>query len=77
VKAISGKRFARILEGRGWELLRVVGSHHVYGKAGVRERISLPIHGNQPLKLGLQAHFMKVAGISESDLESGQRSRRG
>ena len=31
-------------------------------------RISVPIHGNKPLKVGLQRHLMKVAGIDESEL---------
>jgi predicted RNA binding protein YcfA (HicA-like mRNA interferase family) len=68
VKPISGKEFARLLEARGWRLARVQGSHHIYQKAGHTERISLPIHGNRPLKLGLQRHLMKIAGIGEEDL---------
>jgi predicted RNA binding protein YcfA (HicA-like mRNA interferase family) len=31
-------------------------------------RISLPIHKNDDLKVGLLKHFMKVAGISETEL---------
>jgi hypothetical protein len=31
-------------------------------------RISVPIHGNKPLKIGLIKHFMKVAGIDEGEL---------
>jgi predicted RNA binding protein YcfA (HicA-like mRNA interferase family) len=31
-------------------------------------RISVPIHGNRPLKLGLLKHLMKVAGIEEREL---------
>jgi len=31
-------------------------------------RISLPIHGNEDLKIGLLKHFMKVAGITENEL---------
>jgi predicted RNA binding protein YcfA (HicA-like mRNA interferase family) len=37
-------------------------------KAGNPARISLPIHKNEDLKIGLLKHFMKVAGISESEL---------
>jgi predicted RNA binding protein YcfA (HicA-like mRNA interferase family) len=44
VKALSGKAFCRLLERHGWQLLRVQGSHHVYGKAGQRARISVPVH---------------------------------
>jgi predicted RNA binding protein YcfA (HicA-like mRNA interferase family) len=37
-------------------------------KNGSSARISLPIHGNEDLKIGLLKHFMKVAGIAESEL---------
>ena len=68
MKSISGARFAKLLEKHGWKLLRVNGSHHIYGKSGYIERISIPIHGNQPLKIGLLRHLLKVAGLSEADL---------
>jgi predicted RNA binding protein YcfA (HicA-like mRNA interferase family) len=68
MKSISGKEFARILEKRGWNLLRVNGSHHIYGKRGSDIRISVPIHGNQSLKAGLLRHFMKAAELKERDL---------
>ena len=63
MKALSGKAFCRLLERDGWQLLRVQGSHHVYGKSGQRARISVPVHGNRPLKLGLQRQLLKLAGI--------------
>jgi predicted RNA binding protein YcfA (HicA-like mRNA interferase family) len=68
VKSISGKHFARILEIKGWRLIRVNGSHHVYMKVGNSARISLPIHKNEDLKVGLLKHFMKIAEISEAEL---------
>lgn len=68
MKSVSGKEFAKILERQGWTLLRVQGSHHIYGKTGNDVRLSIPIHGNQTLKTGLLRHLMKMAGISESDL---------
>jgi predicted RNA binding protein YcfA (HicA-like mRNA interferase family) len=68
MKSVSGKDFAKVLERNGWSLLRIKGSHHIYGKAGSDVRISVPIHGNQALKTGLLSHFMKVAGLTESDL---------
>jgi len=68
MKSISGKDFAKLLEKHGWNLFRVKGSHHVYGKAGSEIRISVPIHKNQTLKTGLLRHFMKMAGLTESDL---------
>jgi predicted RNA binding protein YcfA (HicA-like mRNA interferase family) len=68
MKAISGKELARLLERRGWELLRINGSHHIYGKPGSVVRLSVPIHGSQALKLGLQRHLLKLAEISENEL---------
>lgn len=65
MKAISGKKFARLLEKHGWELKRIKGSHHVYMKPGNPARISVPIHGNRPLKIGLLKHLMKLAGIED------------
>jgi predicted RNA binding protein YcfA (HicA-like mRNA interferase family) len=68
MKSVSGKDFAKILERHGWSLLRVQGSHHIYGKPGSEIRISIPIHGNQSLKTGLLRHFIKLAGLTENDL---------
>jgi len=68
VRAISGKEFAKLLEKNGWELRRTEGSHHIYAKAGNTARISVPIHGDNPLKIGLLRHLMKIAGIDESEL---------
>jgi predicted RNA binding protein YcfA (HicA-like mRNA interferase family) len=68
MKSVSGKEFAKILEHHGWTLLRVQGSHHIYGKTGSEVRLSVPIHGNQALKTGLLRYLMKMAGISEGDL---------
>jgi len=68
LKQVSGKDFAKLLTQKGWELKRIHGSHHVYTKEGRKERISLPIHGNKPLKTGLLKHLMKIADISETEL---------
>jgi predicted RNA binding protein YcfA (HicA-like mRNA interferase family) len=68
VKIVSGQDFAKLLEKKGWELRRTKGSHHIYVKAGNPARISVPVHGNSPLKIGLLRHLMKIAGIDESEL---------
>ena len=68
MKSVSGKAFARLLEQHGWTLLRVQGSHHIHGKPGSIARISVPVHGNKPLKIGLLKHLMKIVGLSENDL---------
>jgi predicted RNA binding protein YcfA (HicA-like mRNA interferase family) len=68
MKALSGREFARLVERNGWKLLRINGSHHIYGRLGSVVRLSIPIHGNRPLKTGLLRHLAKLAGLPESDL---------
>ncbi len=68
MKAVPGKVLAHVLERHGWRLLRVHGSHHIYGKTGSVVRLSVPMHGNRPLKAGLLRHLLKTAGLQESDL---------
>jgi predicted RNA binding protein YcfA (HicA-like mRNA interferase family) len=46
----------------------IQGSHHIYVKAGKPARISVPIHGNSPLKIGLLKHLLKLADIDEDEL---------
>jgi len=70
MKTVSGKQLTRILERHGWSLLRVHGSHHIYSKPGSIVRLSVPIHGNQPLKVGLLRHLLKMAELTESDIET-------
>ena len=68
MRAMSGREFARVVERRGWQLLRISGSHHIYGKTGSVVRLSIPVHGNRPLKTGLLRHLAKLAEISEGEL---------
>jgi predicted RNA binding protein YcfA (HicA-like mRNA interferase family) len=64
----SGRELARLFERHGWRLLRITGSHHIYGKPGSVVRLSIPIHGNKALKTGLLRHLLKMAEIDESEL---------
>lgn len=64
----SGKELARYLEKRGWTLLRIHGSHHIYGREGSIVRLSIPVHGSRPLKLGLFRHLLKSAGIRADEI---------
>jgi predicted RNA binding protein YcfA (HicA-like mRNA interferase family) len=68
MKAISGKQMCKILGAKGWTLARVTGSHHIFVTCGQNVRISVPVHGNQDLKIGLQRAIMKLAGIGENEL---------
>ena len=68
MRALSGKELIRILERHGWVPLRIQGSHHIYGKPSSVVRLSVPVHSNRPLKIGLLQHLLKAAGLSEEDL---------
>lgn len=68
MKIVSGKDFTKHLEKKGWELRRIKGSHYIYTKAGNPARVSVPVHKNTPLKIGLLRYLMKIADITENDL---------
>jgi len=68
MKAVSGKQMCSLLEAKAWRLARVTGSHHIFVYSGSDVRISVPVHGNRDLKVGLQRAIMKIAGIAEEEL---------
>jgi predicted RNA binding protein YcfA (HicA-like mRNA interferase family) len=68
MKAVSARDLVKAVERKGWVLLRVHGSHHIYGREGSTVRLSIPMHEGRDLKVGLARHLMKMAGISEDDL---------
>ena len=57
----------KLLEARGDYLERIRGSHHIYKLEGLPS-ISVPVHRNEDLKVGLQRFVMKQADISEDEL---------
>lgn len=67
MRSMTGRELARLVERHGWALLRVAGSHHIYGKTGSIVRLSIPIHSSKPLKIGLLRHLLKSSGIPESE----------
>jgi predicted RNA binding protein YcfA (HicA-like mRNA interferase family) len=68
MKTLSGKEFAKLLERKGWVLKRINGSHHIYKHPQKTEIISLPVHKNESLKLGLQKKLMGIAEINDNEL---------
>ena len=61
MKTVSGKYFAKLLERRGWELKRINGSHHVFGKDG--KVVPVPVHGNRDIGIGLLAAIQRQSGV--------------
>ncbi|MGC8605125.1 MAG: type II toxin-antitoxin system HicA family toxin [Desulfomonilaceae bacterium] len=68
MKTLTGPEMCRLLERHGWTLLRINGSHHIYGKNGSIARLSVPAHGTKTLKAGLTRYLLKLAQISENDI---------
>jgi predicted RNA binding protein YcfA (HicA-like mRNA interferase family) len=64
LRSVSGREFARLAEARGWKLLRINGSHNIYGKDGSRVCLTIVIHGAADLKRGLCPHLAKLAKLA-------------
>ncbi|MBL6986869.1 MAG: type II toxin-antitoxin system HicA family toxin [Methylobacter sp.] len=67
MKSISGKAFCKLLYLHGWQLQRIRGSHHIYTHPGRTEILTVPVHGNQDLKIGTLSKLLKDAGLAEAD----------
>ena len=66
MKIVSGKRMCRILETRGWMLVRINGSHHIYRNQTTGRQTT--VHGNDDLKPGTQRSIMRDAGLTDNEL---------
>jgi len=69
MKALSGRDLARIVERHGWVLQRIQSSHHIYVKPGRNDRLSIPIHGNRPLKIGPPVTLCEGGWLEREELE--------
>ena len=68
MRSISGKQLCKIVERKGWQLNRITGSHHIYENSENNQILSIPVHRNQDLKIGMLRALMKIAELSEDDL---------
>ncbi len=60
---LSGKELIKLAIENGWTEIRVRGSHHHFKKDGVPYLVTIPVHGNQSLKVGLEKKILKDLGI--------------
>jgi predicted RNA binding protein YcfA (HicA-like mRNA interferase family) len=67
--AVNGKQLLRILEGRGWYVKRIRGSHHILRHPTIPDALPVPIHGNRPIKRGTLGNILRTAGISRDDFQ--------
>ena len=63
MKALTGKEMLKLLKKYGWVVGRIHGSYYIHTKPDREEVISVPVHGNRTLKMGIQREILKVAGI--------------
>lgn len=68
MKSVSGKHLCRLAERKGWKLARISGSHHVFIKNDSNERLVIPVHGKESLKIGLLRSLMKRIPLEPEDL---------
>jgi predicted RNA binding protein YcfA (HicA-like mRNA interferase family) len=54
------------LESRGFSVVRIRGSHHVLEKEALRTVV--PVHGNQPLRIGTLRGILRDTDISPAEL---------
>jgi predicted RNA binding protein YcfA (HicA-like mRNA interferase family) len=62
MKSVTGREFARLIERRGWTLLRVSGSHHIYGKSRQRRAAISSNPRQQTVEDRLAATFDEARG---------------
>jgi predicted RNA binding protein YcfA (HicA-like mRNA interferase family) len=68
VKPVSGKHLCKVLERKGWTLVRIRSSHHIYTNPDRSRTVSVPVHSNRTLPTGTQHGIMKDAGLTDADL---------
>ncbi len=68
MKQVSGRELLKLLNSKGWSLARVKGSHHIMTKEGEENILTIPVHSNKPLKIGLLRALMKQASLEDNDL---------
>ncbi|MBI1829981.1 MAG: type II toxin-antitoxin system HicA family toxin [Planctomycetes bacterium] len=68
MRPVSGKHLCKVLERKGWTLVRIHSSYHIYTSPDGTVTVSVPVHGNRTLPTGTQHGIMKQAGLTDADL---------
>lgn len=64
----SGKDMVRLLQHQGFVLIHVRGSHHYFKKG--KQRTSVPVHGNRPLKIGTLRSILRDINASPAQFKN-------
>ncbi len=71
---ISAKRMVGILLYLGFQNVRVKGSHHFFFHPITRKTTTIPIHGNEPLGIGILKEILRDIELSTEEYEKLRRS---
>ncbi|MCP4594036.1 MAG: addiction module toxin, HicA family [bacterium] len=63
----TGKEMVRFLRKQDFELVRISGSHHYLERQGAKT--SVPVHGNQTLKIGTLRGILRDVQLSPSEFQ--------
>ncbi len=63
----SGKKIINVFKKDGWTLDRIEGSHHILVREGTGSILVIPVHGNNPIKVGLLKGLIKDASLTNED----------
>ena len=63
----TGREMVRFLEQQGLRVLQIVGSHRFMDGAG--KRTTVPVHGNQTLKIGTLRSILRDIDLSPAEFE--------
>lgn len=58
---MNGKQVVKVLQGNGWVVTRINGSHHMLKKGSLT--VPVPVHGTQDLGIGLLKKIEKQTGV--------------
>lgn len=65
MKSVKPRLMVKILEKKGFELVRQKGSHRLYRKGDLR--VTIPMH-NKDLKSGTLQNILRQAGVKKEEL---------
>lgn len=66
---VSGRELVAALGRKGFEVIRVKGSHHVLRHADGRKTV-VPVHGREEIGPGLLAKILRDCDMSRDDLRA-------
>ncbi len=65
---LTSKKVIKILEERGFELVRVKGSHHIFTNSKNGKIVTVPVHAKD-LPIGTLVSVLNMAGIDRGDIK--------